>query len=278
MLGGDVERGFLLAQEALDLLPKDDLTARSVVAFVLGGAYVMRGDVPAAIGSMMEAGEIGERAGNIHLAVPALSSAGSLLRSQGKLTEAERIYERALKLATGESGRPLPIAANVYSGYAELHLAWNDLASARQSAEMGVELARQWGNMDSLANCYLSLAYAHQLEGNPDQAQQALEEAKKIAAAHSLSPGFAERLALFEAQTDKGHPAVSYRGMLIEPLTERELEVLKLMAAGRSNPEIADDLVVALGTIKAHSSSIYRKLDVRGRTGAVIKAGELGLL
>ena len=67
-------------------------------------------------------------------------------------------------------------------------------------------------------------------------------------------------------------------GFLIEPLTERELDVLRLMAAGRSNPEIAEELVVALGTVKAHTSSIYRKLDVRSRTEAVVKAAELGLL
>jgi LuxR family maltose regulon positive regulatory protein len=65
---------------------------------------------------------------------------------------------------------------------------------------------------------------------------------------------------------------------LIEPLSERELEVLGLMAEGRSNAEIAEQLVVALGTVKAHTSSIYRKLDVRGRTEAVVKASELGLM
>lgn len=278
MLQGDVERGFIQAQESLDLLPEDDLTVRSVVVFVLGGVNVMRGDVPGAIEAMKEAGDIGEQAGNINLAVSALSSAGYLLRSQGKLTEAERLYDRALKLATGKSGQPLPIAASVYAGSAELHLAWNDLASARRSAEMGVELARQWGNKDSLANCYLSLAYVHQLEGNPDQAKLALEEAKQIAVAHSLSPGFEERVALFEAQAQTQDFSGTYQGMLIEPLTDREREVLQLMAEGRSNPEIAADLVIAPGTVKAHTSSIYRKLDVRRRTEAVIKAGELGLL
>jgi LuxR family maltose regulon positive regulatory protein len=50
------------------------------------------------------------------------------------------------------------------------------------------------------------------------------------------------------------------------------------MAEGRSNAEIAAELIVALGTVKAHTSSIYRKLDVRSRTEAVIKASELGLL
>ena len=93
-----------------------------------------------------------------------------------------------------------------------------------------------------------------------------------------MSPGFEERLAGIEAQAKSGQAGDIRQGMLVEPLTERELEVLRLMAEGRSNPEIADELVIALGTVKAHSSSIYRKLDVRSRTEAVVKAGELGLL
>jgi LuxR family maltose regulon positive regulatory protein len=64
---------------------------------------------------------------------------------------------------------------------------------------------------------------------------------------------------------------------LIEPLTGRELEVLRLLAEGLSNQEIADQLIVALGTIKTHTASLYRKLDVTSRTQAVRRAKELGL-
>ena len=67
-------------------------------------------------------------------------------------------------------------------------------------------------------------------------------------------------------------------GGLAEPLSQRELEVLHLIALGRTNQEIARQLVVAAGTIKAHTASIYRKLDVSNRTEAVARARELGLL
>jgi LuxR family transcriptional regulator, maltose regulon positive regulatory protein len=65
---------------------------------------------------------------------------------------------------------------------------------------------------------------------------------------------------------------------LIEPLSAREQEVLHLMALGKTNQEIADQLVVARGTIKAHAATIYRKLDAANRTEAVARARQLGIL
>jgi LuxR family maltose regulon positive regulatory protein len=65
---------------------------------------------------------------------------------------------------------------------------------------------------------------------------------------------------------------------LVEPLSRRELEVLDHIALGQTNQEIARQLVVAPGTIKAHTASIYRKLDVANRTEAVARARHLGIL
>jgi len=67
-------------------------------------------------------------------------------------------------------------------------------------------------------------------------------------------------------------------GELVEPLSQRELEVLHLMALGRTNQEIAGQLIVAPGTVKAHTASIFRKLDVANRTEAVTRARQLGIL
>jgi len=65
---------------------------------------------------------------------------------------------------------------------------------------------------------------------------------------------------------------------LIEPLTERELEVLRLVADGLSNREIAEALTIAVGTAKRHVSNIYAKLDVHSRVQAMSRAQELDLL
>ena len=64
----------------------------------------------------------------------------------------------------------------------------------------------------------------------------------------------------------------------VEPLSRRELDVLLSMALGNTNQEIARQLIVAPGTVKAHTASIYRKLDVANRTEAVARARQLGIL
>jgi len=65
---------------------------------------------------------------------------------------------------------------------------------------------------------------------------------------------------------------------LVEPLSDRELEILKLVAAGKSNREIASSLFIAEGTVKNHVTNILGKLGVRDRTQAALKAKELRLI
>jgi DNA-binding NarL/FixJ family response regulator len=78
-------------------------------------------------------------------------------------------------------------------------------------------------------------------------------------------------------QPKLGHDATPMQA-LIEPLTPRETEVLQLIAAGLSNQDIADRLVISVGTVKAYTSQIYGKLGVNSRTQAVSRARELQLL
>jgi len=68
------------------------------------------------------------------------------------------------------------------------------------------------------------------------------------------------------------------RSPLVEPLSERELEVLQLIADGMSNREIAEKLIIGEGTVKTHINNTYSKLDVQSRTRAIARARELKLL
>ena len=65
---------------------------------------------------------------------------------------------------------------------------------------------------------------------------------------------------------------------LTNPLTKREQEILELMAAGKSNPEIAEQLHITTGTVRVHVHSILQKLDVRDRTSAAVLAIQKGIV
>jgi len=73
-------------------------------------------------------------------------------------------------------------------------------------------------------------------------------------------------------------PTGDATGALVDPLTNRELEVLELMAQRLTNKEIAAQLVVSVGTVKQHAYNINQKLHVKGRRQAVAKATSLGIL
>jgi LuxR family maltose regulon positive regulatory protein len=66
--------------------------------------------------------------------------------------------------------------------------------------------------------------------------------------------------------------------LLVDPLSRRELDILRLIADGASNRDIASELVVSLGTVKKHLNNIFGKLDAHSRTQAVARAREAGLL
>ena len=110
------------------------------------------------------------------------------------------------------------------------------------------------------------------------------DQRKPGAAAEQVPPGYLARLlAAFSPAAARparppGRAVAGPLPGLVEPLSERELEVLALVATGRSNQQIAEELVVALDTAKKHVSHILDKLGVVNRTQAVARARELQLL
>jgi LuxR family maltose regulon positive regulatory protein len=108
----------------------------------------------------------------------------------------------------------------------------------------------------------------------------AMERLLRIARAKGLAPGFVERiLAAFDARRKRRPqlPPVAEEP-LIEPLSARELEVLRQLDGPLSTPEIAEELVVSTNTVRTHIKSIYGKLGVHGRSAAVRRARELSLV
>ncbi len=108
-----------------------------------------------------------------------------------------------------------------------------------------------------------------------------MAEILSAAAAQGIHPGYIDKLlAAFAAEPKAEQPVASTAGAssLVEPLSPRELEVLRLIAQGLSNQEICKRLFLALDTVKGHNRRIFDKLQVQRRTEAVARAHELGLL
>jgi LuxR family maltose regulon positive regulatory protein len=114
-------------------------------------------------------------------------------------------------------------------------------------------------------------------EGDP--MNQLLHEAAK----HKILPAYISKLCAAitpgsgQAETSAITPSPSPQP-LIEPLSERELDVLRLLRTELSGPEIARELVIALSTVRTHTKSIYSKLNVNSRRAAVKRAADLDLL
>jgi LuxR family maltose regulon positive regulatory protein len=101
------------------------------------------------------------------------------------------------------------------------------------------------------------------------------------AAAEGIRPAYVNKiLAAFAAEPMEQQPIASVPGssVLAEPLTPRELEVLRLIATGLSNQEICARLFLALDTVKGHNRRIFDKLQVQRRTEAIARARELGII
>ena len=97
----------------------------------------------------------------------------------------------------------------------------------------------------------------------------------RVAAKQATIPVYLRRLAAGAAEG--GEPVTGVH-RLIEPLSERELEVLRLLGTELAGPEIARELVVSLSTVRTHTQNIYAKLGVNSRRAAVRRGQDLDLL
>lgn len=165
-----------------------------------------------------------------------------------------------------------------------------------------LKASEEGGRRGSLIEILMLQVVVNQLEGNTSNALALLKRALDVAEPeHHVQVFVAEGKALHEllkaaitegiggdfarqlyaaisktaAHTDRVHRG---EGVLIEPLSNREIEVLRLIAAGMRNQEIADHLYISLATVKRHISNMYGKLEVSHRTEAVAKANDMNLL
>ena len=431
----DAQRTIKYARQALAHLPSSEPFMRSLAAFNLGDAYLLTGDVVPASAAFADAVDLSLTTGSLHMAVVSSANLARTELLRGRLREAERACQRALKVVAEVSEAPartVPTVGMLYAYLGHLRREQGDLEGAGHYLRQALELGEQSGYVEVLAATYWALAGVHRAQADVQAglamieraietvhgqsltvmrrlllAERAdllvalarLEEAESWAREHRVGevadfglPGEREwlslvrlRLARDEAAeavslltrllgpaeaagrfgvvieilalqalalqasgkltpalsaleqalvlagpegylrtfADHGEPMamllrqVAARGVAslyvarllaaiqgsgvrdqgaagerdappnpgprllppgVEPLTAREVEVLRLLAAGASNQRIADELTVSIGTVKAHTSHILGKIGAGNRTEAVARARELGLL
>ncbi|MFN2186013.1 MAG: LuxR C-terminal-related transcriptional regulator, partial [Anaerolineae bacterium] len=186
-----------------------------------------------------------------------------ILIAQERLDEATRLLQQLLEAAEG--GARTSRAIEILMLQALAFRAGGDTARAMTALQRSLTLAEPRGFL----RIYVD-------EGPP--MARLLYEALSL----GIAPEYSNRLlaAFPVAEPEQAGPSTvaAANVELIEPLSERELEVLGLIAEGLTNPEIASRLFVSLNTVKAHARNIYGKLGVHNRTQAVTRARALGIL
>ncbi|MBI5032887.1 MAG: LuxR family transcriptional regulator [Chloroflexi bacterium] len=252
----------------------------------LARLMLAKGDVAGATANLAKANQIVQEHNYVHRMSDVAAAQVALLLRQGDVKAAAQLAQT----------HNLPLSQ------ARVHLAQGDPAAAlavlvpyREHME-----AKSWE--DERLRVMVLQAIAHHAHDDQDKAMQVLGDALTLAEPSGFIRLFSDEdqpmAELLTRMKDKNgrmkkyiyhlldafgkskdiHPSSFIPHPLVEPLSQRELEVLRLIAQGLSNREISERLVLALSTVKGHSRIIFDKLHVQRRTEAVARARELGLL
>jgi len=255
---GDPQAALATLQEASQVASELSAWSLESVYVHLARLWLLKGDLAPAVQWMQQSG-LGPDAPILFNREAALLTAVRVLLAQSRSAEADRLLKRLAEAAenTGRWGSLVEIL--LLQGLST----WNQGEKGRALVplERALGLAEPEGYLriflDEGESMHTMLADYHKHSSKS-------------------TPYLEKLLAVFSGggPTGVAHP----QSTLVEPLSERELEVLRLLAAGRSNPEIARDLYISLNTVKAHVKSIFAKLEAHNRTGAANRARELQLI
>jgi LuxR family maltose regulon positive regulatory protein len=265
---GDLDGALDLLDEAERLHIRNPLPDVRPVAALMARIWVAQGRLDKALGWARERGlSVNDDISYLH-EFEHITLARVLIarykrdRVERSIHEAMGLLERLLK-ATEEGGRTGSVI-EILVLQALAHEAQGDIPPAVVSLERALTLAEPEGYVRIFVD-----------EGPPMAAL--LREAAK----HDTAPNYVNQLrAAFEKASafGKAEGKRPVTQLLIEPLSERELEVLDLLRTELNGPEIARELMVSLNTMRTHTKNIYGKLSVNNRRAAVRRAEELDLL
>jgi LuxR family maltose regulon positive regulatory protein len=182
-------------------------------------------------------------------------------RSLNALQEAAALLDRLLNFA--EAGGRMGVVIEILVLQARARQLQGDIPAALEALGRALDLAEPEGYVRVFLD-----------EGAP------LIELLRETAVQGKMPGYAQKLleAFKKEQASSSSAPPAPPHSLVEPLSQRELDILRLFQTELSGPEIADELVIALSTVRTHTKGIYSKLNVNSRRAAVNRAIELGLI
>jgi LuxR family maltose regulon positive regulatory protein len=293
---GNYNRVIDSAHQALDLLQRfhlrQDIPWRCEVLVSLGSAYWSTGDSAAGTQALGEAMVLAKSYGHHHLLMLAAASQALFNLLQGKVDQALQSCQEGISYANQRGLTGSPIAARLLAVQGMTFLKQGSLELAGSVLQETLVISRRGD--DDMAHCLVALALNQYWNesGCPDKAEVCLQEAQSLVAQQKITPwvaavlsqAFPDKTTLFFTGRNPVHDVFekkisrSSANALAEPLSERECEVLRLMAEGLSNRQIAGRLYLSIRTVKFHTGNIYQKLGVERRTEAIARARALGLL
>jgi LuxR family maltose regulon positive regulatory protein len=295
----DLESAEGCLQEGLDLLRRGGIGAHFGNLYAtLAQTRQACGDDDGARSTIARAVQIAQSASIPRLVIQTLAYRARIWLAQGELEPACRWAGDYRQIGATEYIREFEDCT-----LARVMLADNQPGEALALLDGMVSSAEGGGRRGTLIEILALRAWARQALGEESAALDDLERSLAMAeperyvrtfvdmgdamaallrqaATRGFSPAYASHLLVaFGVEGVRGlTPAPSQTQPLVEPLSDRELEVLQLLAEGLSNPEIGQRLFISLPTVKSHTRNIYGKLDVHSRKQAVAQARILGIL
>jgi LuxR family maltose regulon positive regulatory protein len=177
---GQIERGLDLAEEALQVLPEDEIFLRDFTNFVAIGARIALGDVESGSRLLEQISRTTQRSGNRMAATLILGELAEMRMRQLQLKEAEELFQQSLSIATDDDGRLLPIAGGALIGLGSLALERFDLESAEKYLMEGIQHVERWSLVSTLTGL-LSMVVIQEIRADTQAVQETLERLYDLA-------------------------------------------------------------------------------------------------
>jgi LuxR family maltose regulon positive regulatory protein len=276
---GDVGRATAAARSALAAAPEGAAGWSVVSRIVLGASLWWSGGMQEARSVFDQAAAIAAVTESPLGLVCARGFRAAIELEDGDAADAERVAREAVDLTTdaGLDGYPFTAIARVVLG--KIAARAGEVATAREQLEAALRLAEREDSWPVRVYGLLALAEVVHRAGDTAAARRLVTRARetiKDLPDPGIGPALVERTERLLKLTPRRSPPAREEGYW--ELSERELEVLRLLATPRSQREIADQLYVSFNTARTHTRSIFRKLGVNSRADAVRRGRELGFL